>query len=80
MPAFKLILLTGATGYIGGRLLPLLAADAWRVRCLARQPENLLPRVPDAVEVLRGRCEAHHLSVRSGRGGSGVVRTSSQPA
>ena len=54
MPAFKLILLTGVTGYIGGRLLPLLAADGWRVRCLARQPENLLPRVPDAVEVVRG--------------------------
>ena len=25
------ILLTGATGYIGGRLLPLLVADGWRV-------------------------------------------------
>ena len=31
------ILLTGATGYVGGRLLPLLVADGWRVRCLARQ-------------------------------------------
>jgi uncharacterized protein YbjT (DUF2867 family) len=50
----KLILLTGATGYVGGRLLPLLVADGWRVRCLARQPENLLPRVPDGVEVARG--------------------------
>ena len=42
----KRILVTGATAYIGGRLLPLLTADGWRVRCLARQPENLLPRVP----------------------------------
>jgi len=50
----KLILLTGATGYVGGRLLPLLVPDGWRVRCLARQPENLLPRVPDGVEVARG--------------------------
>jgi len=48
------ILLTGATGYVGGRLLPLLAADGWQVRCLARQPENLSPRVPDGVEVVRG--------------------------
>ena len=50
----KLILLTGATGYIGGRLLPLLTADGWRVRCVARQPENLLSRVPRGVEVVRG--------------------------
>ena len=49
----KLILLTGATGYIGGRLLPLLLADGWRVRCLARQPEKLLPRLPAGVEVVR---------------------------
>jgi len=48
------ILLTGATGYIGGRLLPLLVADGWRVRCLARQPEHLFSRVPSGVEVVRG--------------------------
>jgi uncharacterized protein YbjT (DUF2867 family) len=54
MAPAKLILLTGATGYIGGRLLPLLAAEGWQVRCLARQPENLLPRVPSGVEVVRG--------------------------
>ena len=35
MSADKLILLTGATGYIGGRLLPRLVEDGWRVRCLA---------------------------------------------
>ena len=49
-----LILLTGATGYVGGRLLPLLVTDGWRVRCLARQPERLLPRVPAGVEVVPG--------------------------
>src|SRR5512132_763793 len=48
------ILLTGATGYIGGRLLPLLVTEGWRVRCLARQPEHLLLRVPADVEVMRG--------------------------
>lgn len=50
----RLILLTGATGYVGGRLLPLLVADGWRVRCLARQPERLLPRVPAGVKVVPG--------------------------
>lgn len=35
----KKILLTGATGYIGGRLLPLLVKDdRYFVRCLARNP------------------------------------------
>ena len=48
------ILLTGATGYVGGRLLPLLVADGWRVRCLARHPEHLSPRVPAGVEVEPG--------------------------
>ena len=54
MASSKVILLTGATGYVGGRLLPLLVADGWRVRCLARQPEHLSPRVPAGVEVVRG--------------------------
>lgn len=48
------ILLTGASGYVGGRLLPLLVADGWHVRCLARQPANLLSRVPEGVEVVPG--------------------------
>jgi uncharacterized protein YbjT (DUF2867 family) len=43
------VLLTGATGYVGGRLLPLLAADAdapgERLRCLVRDPS----RAPNAV-------------------------------
>jgi len=50
----KLILITGATGYVGGRLLPLLVEDGWRVRCLARQPERLSSRVPAGVEVVPG--------------------------
>jgi len=36
-----LILLTGATGYIGGELLPVLAAAGYRVRCLARKPGRI---------------------------------------
>lgn len=35
----KRILITGATGYIGGRLLPALEDAGFKVRCLARQPQ-----------------------------------------
>ena len=34
-------LVTGATGYIGGRLVPELLAAGHAVRCLARSPERL---------------------------------------
>ncbi|MFE4858412.1 SDR family oxidoreductase [Streptomyces sp. NPDC056670] len=48
-------LVTGATGYIGGRLVPELLAAGHRVRCLARTPEKLrdYPWIGD-VEVVRG--------------------------
>ncbi|HRZ55137.1 MAG TPA: SDR family oxidoreductase [Candidatus Paceibacterota bacterium] len=50
----NLVLLTGATGYVGGRLLPKLLEAGWRVRCLARKPDHLLSRVPAGVEVVAG--------------------------
>lgn len=34
----RLVLLTGATGYVGGRLLPRLIAHGLAVRCLVRDP------------------------------------------
>jgi uncharacterized protein YbjT (DUF2867 family) len=49
-----LILLTGATGYIGGRLLTLLEENKYRIRCLACQPDYLKPRVAPGTEVVRG--------------------------
>lgn len=48
------VLLTGATGYVGGRLLGLLEAEGYGVRCLARRPEFLLPRVGSTTEVVAG--------------------------
>ena len=51
----RLILLTGATGYVGGRLLRALEERGERVRCLSRRPEQLQrPRRGDT-EVVRGR-------------------------
>lgn len=49
-----MILLTGASGYIGGRLLRALEAKGARVRCLARRPEYLAARVGTATEVVQG--------------------------
>ncbi|MEU7579828.1 SDR family oxidoreductase [Streptomyces sp. NPDC041068] len=49
------ILVTGATGYIGGRLVPELLAAGHGVRCLARSPEKLRDHPwADRVEIVRG--------------------------
>jgi uncharacterized protein YbjT (DUF2867 family) len=48
------ILLTGASGYVGGRLLTRLESANCRVRCLARRPEYLVPRVQPGTEVFSG--------------------------
>ncbi len=48
------ILLTGATGYVGGRLLPLLERRGERVRCMTRRPESLSWRVAETTEVVKG--------------------------
>jgi uncharacterized protein YbjT (DUF2867 family) len=53
----SLVLVTGATGYIGGRLVPRLVEAGWNVRCLVRDPKKLAQRawIADArVEVLAG--------------------------
>lgn len=48
------VLLTGATGYIGGRLLPRLEAAGHRVRCMVRHPANMDARVGPTTEVVAG--------------------------
>lgn len=50
----QLILLTGATGYVGGRLLQVLENSEFRLRCLARRPEVLYPRVKSNTHVIKG--------------------------
>jgi len=52
----SLVLLTGASGYIGGRLLKALNRDGWSVRCLARQPDFLKPKVAPGTEIVAGDC------------------------
>ncbi|MBW2541678.1 MAG: SDR family oxidoreductase [Deltaproteobacteria bacterium] len=48
------ILVTGATGYVGGRLLRALEDRGLPVRCLARKPAHLSSRVNAGTEVVQG--------------------------
>jgi len=81
----QLILVSGATGYVGGRLVPRLLAAGQRVRCLVRDPSRLqgrdwLPHVEVAAgdvlrpaglaEALAGVDVAYYL-IHSMAGGSG---------
>jgi uncharacterized protein YbjT (DUF2867 family) len=50
----RMHLLTGATGYIGARLLRRLERDGSAVRCLCRNPEALGWRVAPGTEVVQG--------------------------
>jgi uncharacterized protein YbjT (DUF2867 family) len=55
MPISKLILVTGATGYVGGRLIPRLLDSGCHVRVLARDPSRLQGRPwLEQVEVAQG--------------------------
>jgi uncharacterized protein YbjT (DUF2867 family) len=48
------VLLTGATGYIGGRLLSRLLAENRPVRCLTRRPAVLATRGAAAAQIIEG--------------------------
>jgi uncharacterized protein YbjT (DUF2867 family) len=50
------VLLTGASGYIGGRLLRALEKAGRSVRCLARRPDFLRPRVDPSTEIVQADC------------------------
>jgi len=48
------VLVTGGTGYVGGRLIEALEARGARLRCLARAPDALRARVQPGTEVVAG--------------------------
>jgi uncharacterized protein YbjT (DUF2867 family) len=51
-PEQKTIVLTGATGYVGGQLLPRLLAAGHDVRCVVRDPERA--DLPGGAQVIAG--------------------------
>jgi uncharacterized protein YbjT (DUF2867 family) len=48
------VLLTGGSGYVGGRLIPLLERRGVKLRCLARHPEKMRRQVGPTTEVVPG--------------------------
>ena len=51
----KTVCVLGATGYVGGRLVPRLLEAGYRVRCLVRSPEKLAQHGwHDKVDVVAG--------------------------
>lgn len=48
----KVIVLTGATGYVGGQLLPRLLEAGHEVRCVVRSPDRA--HLPDGAQVIQG--------------------------
>jgi uncharacterized protein YbjT (DUF2867 family) len=48
------VLLTGATGYVGGRLLRKLEESGRLVRCMVRRPEVLSGRAAEQTEIVHG--------------------------
>jgi len=84
----KSILVTGATGYIGGRLIPQLLSRGYDVRCLVRDPNRLRGRGWESqVEIVAGDvldreslgpalagCRSAYYLVHSMAGGTGSFR------
>lgn len=65
----RLALVTGASGYIGGRLVPELLAAGFRVRCLARNPAALRDHPwHDDVEVVQGDASVVEDVTKAGQG------------
>ena len=50
----RLVLITGASGYVGGRLLRTLEEQGVALRCLARRPDFLAGRVGAETEIVEG--------------------------
>ena len=54
VPKASAVLLAGASGYVGGRLISLLEQQSMILRCLARTPDKLRPLVKESTQIVRG--------------------------
>jgi uncharacterized protein YbjT (DUF2867 family) len=54
IPHAPVVLLTGASGYVGGRLIAPLGQQPVMLRCLARNRANMRSRVKESTQVVRG--------------------------
>jgi uncharacterized protein YbjT (DUF2867 family) len=52
--SIKSILITGATGYLGGKLIESLVNSGYKLRCLVRNKTRLDKSFPESVEVIEG--------------------------
>lgn len=62
------LLVTGATGYVGGQLVPRLLADGHTVRCLVRDATDLAVPWRDRVQVISGAVEDEGAVLRAADG------------
>ena len=54
VPNAPVVMLTGGTGYVGGRLIPLLEQQPVKLRCLARNPDKMRSLVKQSTQIMRG--------------------------